>query len=141
MVIVESSRLPCRPTRASVTSATMPGRSSPSTVTAMIWSLTTSTLPDSETAQNLVQHGFREPAGEGVLLAHVIAAQESNRPVLVGDQRGLGAVGELRLGAWDLPPESPRTGQGRVPADGTQRQDRTQGWGCQGEVAVQPLSL
>src|SRR5665647_1849806 len=118
----------------------MPGRSSPSTVTAMIWSLTASTLPDSETAQNLVQHGFRELAGEGVLLADVIAAQESNRPVCAGDQRCLCAVGEPRLRAWNLPPESPGAGESGIPAEGSQCQHRAQARGRQGEVPVQPVS-
>src|SRR5450759_1972242 len=137
-VIVESSRLPCRSASALVTSATIPGRSCPRTVTAMIWSLMVRRYRDSETRENLVQHGFCESSGEGVLLAHVIAAHQPDRPVIGGDQYGLGSMRKSRSGTLDRPPESAGAGQGCVPGDRAQREHRTQAWRSEGQIPDQP---
>src|SRR5674476_301441 len=137
-VIVESSRLPCRSASAPVTTATIPGRSCPRTVTAMICSLMVRRYRDSQTRENLVQHRFGESASEGVLLAYVIAAHQPNRPLGGGDQYGLGPVSEAGSGTLDRPPEPPGAGKGGVPGDRTQREHRTQARRSQREITVQP---
>ena len=72
--------------------------------------------------QHRVEHRLGEPAGEGVLLARVVAAEQHD--VAVGcAEHGLGAVAEPRLRAGHVPPRSSDGGQGGVPADRAESDD------------------
>src|SRR5664279_3892750 len=104
----------------------------------MICSLMVRRYRDSQTRENLVQHRFDESAGEGVLLAYVIAAHQPNRPLGGGDQYGLGPMSEAGSGTLDRPPEPPGAGKGGVPGDRTQREHRTQAGRTQSELTIKP---
>src|SRR6476661_3164745 len=73
-----------------------------------------------------VEHGLGELAGEGVLLAHVVAADEPDRPPLGRGEDRLGGVAEPRLGPRDLPAQAARAAERGVPPDRAQGQHRAQ---------------
>src|SRR5512140_1052028 len=81
--------------------------------------------PDArETAGTLedgLEHRLREAAGERVLLARVVRAQQR-----VPADRRLSAVGEPRLGAGRLVAERRQGLERGLPADGTERDDHAE---------------
>src|SRR6476620_6028636 len=92
----------------------------------------------SELRDDRVQHGLGELAGEGVLLADVVAAQEPDLPTRAGSQERRGAVPEPRLGPRRLPADPPRARQRGIPADRAERQHRAQPRGRELELPVEP---
>lgn len=82
-------------------------------------------------AQFAVEHGLRQPAGLRVLLADVVAAEESD-----GAEVRAGAVGETRARSRDVDTTTLRVSHVRIPGNGAESQNgpRLQ----QRELTVEP---
>ncbi len=83
--------------------------------------------------------GLVQFAGEGVLLAHVVAAEQLHGVAAGRDQGCLRGVAEPRLGGGHHPAKAACTGQRGVPADAAEGEYRAQAGGGEGQVSVEPV--
>ena len=79
----------------------------------------TTTVAQPQPGDRGVEHRLGELAGEGVLLAHVVAADQPDRASVGRGQSRLGGVPEPRLGAGHVPAEPPSAAERRRPRRST----------------------